>query len=352
MCQLRRVLVAAAGIALSGCGDSSSPTTPGTPATGTPVNIVVAGTPPAVGTSSQFNALAFMADGSSQSVTASATWVSSNAAVATVNNSGMVTALSTGAVEVSATYATVRGSLAFTVAPPPTYTLRGTISDSLLGGGVEGATVTVQEASRTTSTVTDGAGGYSIAVAAGAVTVTATAPNYLAASRTIMISGDATLTILLSRSTSCPVIGFDDLQSHDAPFTTHTVCGVTLTAITGDWVVSTSYGAPAPFIQFRSPAGVTTAGEIIVTSTGPKFGFQSIAVYSSTTPIPYAITGIANSATVFTIQNTQPQTFGGFATVTNPQSALQIDTLLIRLTNSSAPCCANPMGFDNLRLIF
>ncbi len=97
---------------------------------------------------------------------------------------------------------------------------------------------------------------------------------------------------------------------------------------------------------------MTTAGEIIVTSTGPEFGFHSIAVYSSTTPIPYAITGIANSATVFTIQNTQGQTFGGFATVTNPQPALQIDTLLIRLTNPSAPCCANPMGFDNLRLAF
>ncbi len=135
MCQLRRALVAAAGIALSGCGDSSSPTTPGTPATGTPVNIVVAGTPPAVGTSSQFNALAFMVDGSSQAVTALATWVSSNAAVATVSNSGMVTALSSGAVEVSATYATVRGSLAFTVAPPPTYTLRGTVVHAYIHRG-------------------------------------------------------------------------------------------------------------------------------------------------------------------------------------------------------------------------
>ena len=112
------------------------------------------------------------------------------------------------------------------------------------------------------------------------------------------------------------------------------------------------YGHPAPFIQFSSPAGTTTTGELIVTAAGTKFRFQSVDLYSSTTPIPYTITGIANSATVLTIQRTQGNTFDNFATVTNPQPDAQLDALLIRLTNPSAPCCSNPMGLDNIVVIF
>ena len=49
------------------------------------------------------------------------------------------------------------------------------------------------------------------------------------------------------------------------------------------------------------------------------------------------ITGIANSATVFTIQNTLANTFGNFATIVNPEAAREVDALLIRLSN---PACA------------
>ena len=53
----------------------------------------------------------------------------------------------------------------------------------------------------------------------------------------------------------------------------------------------------------------------MVTATAvAKFKFQSVDLYSSTTPIPYVITGITNSATVLSIQNTQGNTFGNFAT--------------------------------------
>jgi hypothetical protein len=45
---------------------------------------------------------------------------------------------------------------------------------------------------------------------------------------------------------------------------------------------------------------------------------------------------------------TLPNTFGNFLTVLNPQAADLIDTLVISLSNPAAPCCANPMGVDNI----
>ena len=150
----------------------------------------------------------------------------------------------------------------------------------------------------------------------------------------------------------CSPIGFEDAGSNGAAFSAYTRCGLTLAATTPNWSVSTTYGRPAPFILFSSPAGATTIGEILVTAAGAKFKFQSVDLYSSTTKIPYVITGAANGATVFTIQNTQGNTFGNFATVVNPNATTLIDALTIRLSNPSAPCCPNPMGLDNIVIAY
>ena len=148
--------------------------------------------------------------------------------------------------------------------------------------------------------------------------------------------------------TSCPVIGFDDAGPAAAPVTTYTRCGFTVTATTSNWTVWTGYGHPAPFIGFMSAEGETTTAQIRVTAADGKFTFQSVDVYSSTTPIPYVIRGVANGETVFTLQETQPNTFGDFATVSNPNASAQIDALVIQLVNPAAPCCPNPTGLDNI----
>jgi hypothetical protein len=121
-----------------------------------------------------------------------------------------------------------------------------------------------------------------------------------------------------------------------------------VTTTTTNWTAWTGYGHPAPFIGFMSGEGATSTGEVRVTSAAGKFTFQSVDIYSSTTPIPYVITGLAGSATVFTIQGTQPNTLGNFATIRNPNPSAQVDALVIRLTNPAAPCCANPVGLDNV----
>ena len=146
-------------------------------------------------------------------------------------------------------------------------------------------------------------------------------------------------------------VGFADVRANGAPFASYAECGLTITAALADWQAVTTYGSPAPFIQFKTPGGTTTTGEITAVAAGAAFSFVSVDIYSSTTKIPYEITGLANRSVVFTLQDVQGNTFGAFATIANPHAAAVIDTLRIRLTNPAAPCCANPVGLDNIRVV-
>jgi hypothetical protein len=64
-------------------------------------------------------AMARLSDGTSQDVTRSATWESSNQAVATVSPAGMVTVVGAGELDVRATYQSVSGSMHLRVANVP-----------------------------------------------------------------------------------------------------------------------------------------------------------------------------------------------------------------------------------------
>jgi hypothetical protein len=77
--------------------------------------VAVSGTTPAVGSSSQFSAMATLSTGATQDITSTASWSSSNTAVATVSSTGVVTALSSGGATIIATYSGVAGNDAITV---------------------------------------------------------------------------------------------------------------------------------------------------------------------------------------------------------------------------------------------
>lgn len=147
------------------------------------------------------------------------------------------------------------------------------------------------------------------------------------------------------------LVGYDEVRVNGAAFTSHKACGLDIAVTAGTWQASTTYGRPAPFVQFLSPAGTTTTGEITVSAAGATFAMTSVDIYSSTTKIPYEISGLIGGAVVFTVQGVQGNTFGNFATIGTPGGAAQIDTLRIRLTNPAAPCCSNPVGLDNIRVV-
>jgi hypothetical protein len=147
-------------------------------------------------------------------------------------------------------------------------------------------------------------------------------------------------------------VTFNGLTADSVPVTVYTESGFSVSANPGDWVVRTTYGRPAPFILFVAPAGTVVNGQIQVFAAGhTTFSFKSVDLYSSTTQIPYTITGLRNDEPVFTFTDRLPNTFGNFRTVMNSHETDAIDLLTISLSNPSAPCCANPMGLDNISLV-
>ena len=147
-------------------------------------------------------------------------------------------------------------------------------------------------------------------------------------------------------------VTFNGLTADSVPVTVYTESGFSVSANPGDWVVRTTYGRPAPFILFVAPAGTVVNAQLQVFAAGhATFSFKSVDLYSSTTQIPYTITGLRNDETVFTVTDKLPNTFGNFRTVMNSHETDVIDLLIINLSNPSAPCCSNPMGLDNISLV-
>jgi hypothetical protein len=134
----QKLRVALPVLLLAGCGGSpssfsSTPSTPVAP-TATVSSIAVSGNSPAVGETSQFTATATLPTGTTQDVTAQATWQSSDAAVATVSSAGVVRSMAAGEADITATYSGVRGSQHVRVAAAVvTRTLAGIITDDSNG---------------------------------------------------------------------------------------------------------------------------------------------------------------------------------------------------------------------------
>jgi hypothetical protein len=120
----------------------------------------------------------------------------------------------------------------------------------------------------------------------------------------------------------------------------------TVLAFLGFLTTSSGVAGPPPdtFLAALSEETIVD-GRIEITRDSSPFQFYAVDVYSSMTPIPYRFTGFLDSQLVFDVTETEPNTFGGFATVENPQYFKFVDTLEITLTN---PLSGNPMGLDNI----
>jgi Big-like domain-containing protein len=100
-------------VALTGCGGSgSSISTPPPPPPPTPqsLSVTAPGNSLLVGDQVQLTAMLTYSDNTTQNVTGNATWGTSTAAVATVSNLGVLTAVSAGSVTLTATYNSLSGN--------------------------------------------------------------------------------------------------------------------------------------------------------------------------------------------------------------------------------------------------
>jgi hypothetical protein len=137
-------------------------------------------------------------------------------------------------------------------------------------------------------------------------------------------------------------------QSDNVSFASYTESGFTVSSTSGSWKAITTFGDPAPFIQFTSTGPGIFTSSVVVTEQGSSFSFNSVDLYSSVTPIPYTFTGFLLQMEVFSVSGIVPNTFGTFAEASNPDSTALIDTLEITLTNPGP--FSNPVGLDNIVL--
>lgn len=296
---------------------------------------------------------------------------------ALTNSSGTytLTDLQPGTITLSATAAgysslaqrvTVQGNMSqsFTLQSAKR-TISGTVTDATSRGVLPNILIAVVDGpSAGQSTRSDAQGRYALVDVSSQTTgLQASATSYLTSNWSVPTGGDAQVNIVMTRTTGpspvpvpAPpphnptppangvVITFD---SGSGGLTTYTENGFTVTPSAQSWFFS-GYGVPGPSLQFLVGANSSIDGEVRITAGGTRFQFQSVDVYSSVTPIPYVFTGLLGSTTVYSVAGRQGNTFGRFATVASGQSGTSIDTLLIRLTNTTNSAGGNPMGIDNV----
>jgi hypothetical protein len=100
-------LIVGVAVFATACGSTTAPSSV--------TAITITGVAPAVGATTQFIATGTLSDGTTQDITATASWTSSDPSVATVSAGGAVTGVAAGTTSVFATVGTVSGSLQVTV---------------------------------------------------------------------------------------------------------------------------------------------------------------------------------------------------------------------------------------------
>ncbi len=209
--------VGSATITATQAGVSGSATVTVTPA----VLISITITPPnpsiALGTTVQLSATGTFSDGTTQDFTASASWISTADAIATVGNtgsSGLVTGTGVGSATITATQAGVSGSAtvmvtpailtSITITPPnPSIALGTTVQLSATGTFSDGTTQDFTASAHWTSTAdaiatvgNTGSSGLVTGTGVGSATITATQAG---------VSGSATVTITAAILTSVTI---------------------------------------------------------------------------------------------------------------------------------------------------
>jgi hypothetical protein len=175
---------------LAGCGSGSSKSNGGG-GTPTPTLVSIKVGPPnanvKVGNIGTFTATGTLSDGKLKDLTASATWTTDAPSLASVDATGMVTGLSGGAANITATSGSIKGSNALAVIAPISINVSPAAIAVTLGGKqpfiasakfadgtVQDLTQFVSWSSSSTGTATVDANGVASGVARGVTTISAT----------------------------------------------------------------------------------------------------------------------------------------------------------------------------------
>ncbi|MCU1313738.1 MAG: Ig-like, group 2 [Acidobacteriaceae bacterium] len=275
---------------LSGISGSATLTVPAAPKTLTSIAVTPSSTTIAIGSTAQFSASATYSDGSTTDVTATATWASATPGVATINASGLATAISAGPASLTASMAGVTGTATLTVAaptPPPV---------TLTSIAVTPATATVQLGAKqqfsATATYSDGSTANVSTNATWASATPAVATVSAAGLATGLTAGTTAVTATVSGVTGTATL----------TVAARTVTGIAVTPATA----SVGAGAMQPFIAIATYSDQTTTNVTATatwTSANPALATVNAAgmatgVAPGSTQVTAAIGSISGSATL------------------------------------------------------
>jgi uncharacterized protein YjdB len=169
----------------------------------------------AVGATQQFTATGTYSDGSKKPVT-TATWTAANPAIATVNASGLATAVASGSTQITASSNGISGSTTLTVSGltlsispnPATFamgaTQQFTATATQSGGSPNDVTASAQWSIANTAVATVASGGLTTGVAAGSTTITASYNG---------ITANAPITVTVNAGVNIPTWHVDNNRS-------------------------------------------------------------------------------------------------------------------------------------------
>lgn len=200
---MRRFLLTIAAVGVSACTGGTSTSTPPAPtAPGAPTvaAVSVTGAPATASASFQLTATARLSDSTTQDVTRTATWQSSDATIATVAN-GFVTTVANGQADIRATYQGVTGVTHVTVALPKQYTVSGVVTDASAPGQPI-ASARIQDVGGG-FTLTDATGAFSLpGIPAGLLLIEFSKTGYQTVEQELAITGDTRLNVSLTPAAS------------------------------------------------------------------------------------------------------------------------------------------------------
>jgi uncharacterized repeat protein (TIGR01451 family) len=298
----------------------------------TPINPTAA-----KGTDEQFTATGTYDDGTSADVTGSATWASSDQAVATVNSNGLAHALSTGRAAITATKGTVSGDTTLTVAAARLTALVVTPADPSVPSGTDQqltATGTYTDASTADLTAdvdwtssdndvaTVGAGGLAHAVGVGTSTISA-AQGAVVGTTTLTVQ-PATLTALAVTPTDPSIPSGTDQQ--------FTATGTYTDGATADVTADVTWASDNTSVATVDPSGLGHARVVGTANVTATKGTVSAGTTLIVTPA--RLTTIAVAPADPSIPNGTDQQFTARGTYSDGSTA--------DLTGSATWASSNP----------
>jgi len=259
----------------------------------------------ATGLSQQFDAVGTYSDGTTHDLTTSATWSSSNPAIATVNGSGQATALAIGNATIAAALGAESVSTNLSVVPGLTsiqvnpqnpsiaagttqqFTATGTFSD----GSTQDLTTSVSWNSSVPSIATTTAGGLANGVAAGQATIAATAGS---------VSGSTVLTVTPATLSAVTVAPANPTIAAGAtqPFT---AAGLFTDGSTQDLTASVSWGSSTPSVATINTSGLATGlapGQTTITAASGSVSNSAVLTVSTAVLTSIAVNPVNPSVIV------------------------------------------------------